>query len=81
MKRLWLSAALLLTAAGLSACGGSNNGGSTTVTPPAAAAFEDQFGSSGFGPSFRIGRNSEARDVASGDVVAINVTAEPVALP
>ena len=48
-----------------------------TTPPPAAAKFEDQFGTK-FATDFRAGPNTEPADVAAGDVIAVNPTAEPV---
>ncbi|MDI1363839.1 MAG: hypothetical protein PSX79_03065, partial [bacterium] len=69
-------AALMALAVGLSACGGGKD--VAVVTPPPAAKFEDQFGAS-FGVAFRADPNSEARDIAAGDVITPSLTAEPVA--
>lgn len=81
MKRLWLSASLLLTAAGLSACGGGGSSDTATVTtpPPAMTALADRFGA-GFGTAFRVTANAEPRAVAAGDVDPVNVAAVPLAL-
>ncbi|CAN5443918.1 hypothetical protein BH10PSE5_BH10PSE5_12080 [soil metagenome] len=81
MKRYLISgAALLVLAVGLSACGGGGGGGSATVTPPpASASVADQLGT-GFGTDFRASPNSDPRDLAAGDVIAVNPTAEPIPL-
>ena len=80
MKRsLFTGAALVALAVGLSACGGGGKDDVAVVTPPVAAKFEDQFGSS-FGVAFRADPNSEARDIATGDIITASLTAEPVAL-
>lgn len=83
MKRILLTtASLILLGATLSACGGGGGGGSTTtatVTPP-AARFDAQFGAN-FSTANQVSPNSEPRDIAPGDTIAVNPTAEPVALP
>ena len=79
MKRFLIPGLLILAAAGLSACGGGGGGGGTT-TSPAPAAFAAQFGT-GFGAAFGASANSDPRDVASADVIAPSLTAEPVTLP
>ncbi|WP_425998021.1 hypothetical protein [Caulobacter sp. DWR1-3-2b1] len=79
MKRsLFTGAAIVALAVGLSACGGGGNN-DVAVTQPPSAKFEDQFGAS-FGMAFRADPNTEARDIASGDIIAPNLTAEPVTL-
>lgn len=81
MKRLWLSAALLLTGAALSACGGGGSSGGSTVvvTPPTMTALADRFGA-GFGTAFRVTANAEALPVADGNVDPVNIAAEPLQL-
>ncbi len=82
MKRLWLSGALVLTAAGLAACGGggSSGSGTTVVTPPTTpAALVDRFGS-GFGGIFRVTANSDPRPVTAGDLDPVNPASEPLLL-
>ena len=77
--KLLAIAGLLVLGVSLSACGGGGGGSKTDVTPPpvAAAKFEDQFGAK-FATAFRGGANTEPTDVAAGDVIAVNPTAEPV---
>ena len=80
MKRTLLTTvAVVLLGAFLSACGGGGGGSTTTVTPP-AAKFEDQFGAK-FASAYQGAPNSEPVDVAPGDVIPVNATAEPVPLP
>lgn len=80
MKRTLLTTvAVVLLGAVLSACGGGGGGSTTTVTPP-AAKFEDQFGAK-FASAYQGGPNTEPVDVAPGDVIPVNATAEPVPLP
>jgi hypothetical protein len=83
MKRaLFTVAVMTVGAAGLSACGGGGkgDGGVTTPTPTPPAAFSAQFGTN-FSTAYQAGANGEPRDVVAGDVIAVNPTAEPVALP
>lgn len=83
MKRSLFTVALMtVSAAGLSACGGGGNsgGGVTTPTPTPPAPFAAQFGAN-FSTAYQAGANGEPRDVVAGDVIAVNPTAEPVALP
>ena len=79
MKRLWLSGALLLSAVTLSACGGGGSDSASTATPttpPVQMSFADRFGA-GFGGSFRIAADAEPRNVATGDLDPVTLTAEP----
>lgn len=80
MKRtLIMGTTLLLLAGGLSACKSGNK--TVEVTPPAPPArFEAQFGAN-FATAFQASPNSEPKDVAAGDVIAVSPTAEPVSLP
>ena len=73
------SSAVVFLAAGLAGCGGGRNptpppGGQTT-----AGRFEDQFGL-GFGADFRASPNGEPSPVSDGDLVAVSLTTEPVAV-
>ena len=81
-------AAVLVT--GLSACGGGgNNGGGsnnpppTGGTPPPTSAplppqtIQERFGSI-FASIFNADRNSEPRDPTERDIVAVNLTADPI---
>lgn len=77
--RLVLQAsAVALLAVGLTGCGGGRN---STPTPgqTTSARFEDQFGL-GFGTDFRADPNGEPSPVADGDLVAVSLTTEPVAI-
>ena len=86
MNKLVLAAVLV---AGLSACGSGGNGGGTNpsppvggtpppvTTPPAPPTLAEQFGSV-FATIFNADPNSEPRDPADGDIVAVNLTAEPI---
>lgn len=79
-RKLLISLGILTLGASLSACGGGGGSKMTTTPPPAAAKFEDQFGTK-FATDFRAGPNTEPADVAAGDVIAVNPTAEPVPFP
>lgn len=77
-----LSAAALLCLT-LSACGGGGGGGDggvVTPPPPPSAKLEDGFGGP-FGTAYRAGNNTDPRDPASGDVVAVSATTDPVPVP
>jgi hypothetical protein len=79
MKRSLLTGAALVTLAmALSACNNDKDDVAVVTPTPPAAKFEDQFGAT-FGVAFRADANSEARDIASGDVITPSLTAEPVA--
>ncbi len=81
MKRTLLTTvAVVLLGAVLSACGGGGGGGTTTTVTPPAAKFEDQFGAK-FASAYQGGANTEPVDIAPGDVIPVNATAEPVPLP
>ena len=86
-SKLVLAAALV---AGLSACGGSgNNGGGSpqpppgSVTPPpvsnppATPTLAERFGA-GFAAIFNADANAEPRDPKPEDIIAVNLTAEPI---
>ena len=79
-RKLLTLTALVSLGALLSACGGGGGGRTTSNPPTPAAPFESQFGS-GFATDYQASNNSEPHDVASGDVIAVNPGAEPVALP
>ena len=86
MKRSFFAlAAVLVLGAGLGACS-DNDDDVAVVTPPAptpppaATPLEDQFGTA-FGSIFRTGLNTEPTDPAPGAVIALTLTAEPVAVP
>lgn len=64
--------------AALAACGGG--GGGLTTTPTPAPQFEAQFGAN-FATDYQAANNTEPHDVAAGDVIPVNATAEPVPLP
>lgn len=74
------ASAVSMLAIGLAACGGN---GSNTPTPTpsqtGAARQEDQFGIA-FGNAFRASPNGEPSPVADGDLVAVSLTTEPVAI-
>jgi hypothetical protein len=58
-----------------------NDGGGVAVVPPVQpAAFEAQFGQ-GFAAAYQQSPNSEPRAVATGDVIPVSATADPVAIP
>ena len=88
MKRSFFAlAAVLVLGAGLSACSDNDDDVAVVVPPPvtptpppAASRLEDQFGTS-FGTLFRAGLNTEPTDPAPGAVIALTLTAEPVAVP
>ena len=84
MTRTLLTAAgIVLLGLSLSACfgGGGNDSTTATVTPPAVTPrFEAGFGNN-FATAYQGTANSEPKDVAAGDTIAVNPTAEPVALP
>ena len=83
MTRILLTTATIAALGlALSACGGGGKSMNVVVAPPPAAApFEDQFGASGFGVGFRAGANTDPRDIAPGDILALSLTADPVTLP
>jgi hypothetical protein len=84
MKRNFVVAAgAILLGISLSACfgGGGKDSTTATVTPPAVTPkFETAFGGN-FATAFQGSSTGEPKDVAPGDTIAVNPTAEPVALP
>ena len=79
IRKLLALTTLVGVGAVLSACGGG--GGKIGSSAPATAPqFEAQFGSV-FATDYQASNNSEPHDVAPGDVIAVNPTAEPVPLP
>lgn len=82
MKRTVLTTAALVTLGLLlSACGGGKSSNTTVTPPPPAARFDAQFGAN-FSTDFQApSATSEPHDVASGDVIPVSLTAEPVPLP
>lgn len=75
-----LSAAGLLCLT-LAACGGDDNDGAVVTPPtPPSAKLEDGFGAN-FGTTYRAGNNTDPRDPAAGDVIAVSATTDPVPVP
>lgn len=75
------AAAVALATLGLAACGGGGGGGMTVVTPPPpSAALEDAFGA-GFATSYRANPNTDPREPAAADIIAVSPTTDPVAVP
>lgn len=75
---------IMLLGLALTACSSGGGGGTAVVvpgpTPPAPTpAFSAQFGSN-FSTAFESTATGEPRPIASGDVIAANPGAEPVAL-
>lgn len=77
----WRLAALAIAAGGVSGCGGGTD--SPAVTPPPvvvpAAKLEDQFGTN-FGIAYRNNPNTDATDPASGDIIPLSLTTDPVTI-
>ena len=65
----------------LSGCGGGGGSSSSATTPPSTVttAQEDKFGPV-FGNDFRASPNSEPAPVKDGDIVAVSLTTEPIAI-
>lgn len=76
-----LSIAALLTL-GLAACGGGGGGdmGVVTPPPPPSARLEDGFGA-GFATSYRNAPNTDPREPAAADIVAVSATTDPTPVP
>lgn len=72
--RLLVGAGLVLA---VSACG--SDGVTSTVNTPPAAPQENQFGSA-FATDYRASANSEPANANDGDIVAVSLTTEPVAV-
>jgi hypothetical protein len=82
-RALPLAATLALLGLSLAGCGGGGGGttvGMTPTTPTPPAKFEAQFGAN-FAADYQASNTAEPKAVAAGDVIAVNPTAEPVALP
>ncbi len=79
-KRIAAAGAVVASSLILSACG-STNLPTPTPTPSATAAAkqEDQFGLA-FGTDFRADPNTEPAAVNDGDLIAISLVTEPVAI-
>lgn len=65
-------------AVALTACGGG--GGVVAVPVPPAPKLEAAFGA-GFATAFQQGANTDPREPAAGDVVAVSLTTDPVPVP
>lgn len=63
----------------LAACGGGSSP-STIAIPPPNQTLQSMFGA-GFAASFNRGRFDEPTDPASGDVIAIDLTTDPMDVP
>jgi hypothetical protein len=81
MKNSTLLKAALLggTAVTLAACGGSGGGGSASTTPVTVPSLESQFGAA-FNTDYFAAANSEPVVPQPGDIIALTLTSEPVAL-
>ncbi|MDH4386801.1 MAG: hypothetical protein QE280_15335 [Caulobacter sp.] len=77
--RITLTLALMASATVLAACSGGG-GGKKTPPPPPAARLEDGFGA-GFATAYRADPNAVPRDPAAGDIIALTLAADPVAIP
>ena len=78
MRSLIKVSVLSVVAVALAACGGG--GGNVKVPVPPAAKLEDSFGA-GFAAAFQKGANTDPREPAAGDVVAVSLTTDPVPVP
>ncbi|WP_309643918.1 hypothetical protein [Phenylobacterium sp.] len=76
-----VTTAIVLTL-GLSACGGGGGGGDGGVVtpPPPTARLEDGFGA-GFATSYRNAPNTDPREPAPADIVAVSATTDPTPVP
>jgi hypothetical protein len=79
MTRKTIFRLLLLGAVGVALTGCGGGGGSTAPTP-VTTTFEDQFGL-GFGSDFAANPNSQPAVPSTSDIIAVSLTAQPVALP
>ncbi len=77
-NKLFCTGVLGLLATGLAGCG--DGGKTTTTTVKPTPAFEDQFGAQ-FGNLYRVSANTDPANVNDTDVVALTLTADPVAVP
>lgn len=77
-RKIWITAGLL-TVAGLVLGACSSGHSSSTPTPVTTLRLEDNFGTQ-FGVDYRASRDSEPVKPAPGDIVPLDLTAEPRAL-
>lgn len=78
----WALRALALGGLGLSLAGCGGGGDSATaVTSPVVTttAQEDKFGTA-FGTDFRASKTTEPVNVNAGDIVAVSLTTDPIAI-
>lgn len=77
--------AALLVLAGLQVAGCSDGGGDAFVAPPPPPPAPAPMGAArfgaGFGTSFAANRDSDPRNPAENDIVAINLTTDPLEVP
>jgi hypothetical protein len=71
--------AIGLIGLGLASCGGSDNSGAVSTSTPVAAPLEDHFGTQ-FGVDFRMAANTNPVKPAAGDIIALTLVANPMAL-
>jgi hypothetical protein len=81
MKRKVLLPAVAAAIA-LGACDDYGDDGYTSPPPPPPppARLEDQFGAR-FGTAFRANANAEPIDPMAGDIIALSLTTDPIAIP
>ena len=85
MRKFYWRAAALSLLTGLAACGGGNNTSVPPVTPPVVVPpvtvtpTEDKFGTN-FGIAYRGSKLVEATDPKAGDIIALSLTGEPLAI-
>ncbi|MGD2133703.1 MAG: hypothetical protein PVI23_12990 [Maricaulaceae bacterium] len=86
MKSSKLTIAAVAAALAIGACDDlyDDNGGGYTPPPPPppppATPLEDTFGT-GFGTAFRADPNTDPVDPMAGDIVALDLTADPTEIP
>lgn len=80
-KKILYTGILGLLTVGLSGCDdkGSSSSSSTSTVTTQTPAFEDQFGTQ-FGVLYRAAANTDPANVNDGDVGAVSLTTEPVAV-
>lgn len=80
MKSLLKLSILALAGLSLAACGSGGGGVRGPGPVPPVAKLEDSFGA-GFATTFQKAANSDPREPAAGDVIAVSLTSDPVPIP
>ena len=78
-KNVYLLALVGLAGMTLAGCGGRSHSGAASTAPVVVPPLEEAFGA-GFSTDFFANPNSQPAVPQAGDIIALNVTTQPMAL-